>query len=44
MLRAREAAAAFAQALGKPVNVVAVPPEGAVPALVQAGLGQEMGD
>ena len=37
-----EAAAAFAQALGKPVSVVAVPPEGIVPALTQAGLGEEM--
>ena len=39
-----EAAAAFAQALGKPVHPVAVPPEGIVPALTQAGLGQEMAE
>lgn len=37
-----EAAAAFSQALNKQVNVVAVPPEGIVPALTQAGLGEEM--
>ena len=37
-----EAAAAFSQALGKPVSVVPVPPEGIVPALTQAGLGEEM--
>jgi uncharacterized protein YbjT (DUF2867 family) len=37
-----DAAAAFSQVLGKTINVVPVPPEGIVPALVQAGLGEEM--
>ena len=37
-----DAAAAFAQALGKPVSAVPVPPEGIVPALTQAGVGEEM--
>ena len=37
-----DAAAAFSQALNKQINVVPVPPEGIVPALTQAGLGEEM--
>jgi uncharacterized protein YbjT (DUF2867 family) len=37
-----DAAAAFAQLLGKPVQPVAVPREGIVPSLTQAGLGAEM--
>lgn len=37
-----DAAAAFAQALGRPVHAVAVPREGIVPSLTQAGLGAEM--
>ena len=37
-----DAAAAFAQALGKPVSAVPVPPAGIVPALTQAGVGEEM--
>lgn len=37
-----DAAAAFCQALGKPVSAVAIPPEGIVAALTQAGVGEEM--
>jgi uncharacterized protein YbjT (DUF2867 family) len=37
-----DVAAAFAKLLGRPVNVVRVPEEAMVPALVQAGLGEDL--